>query len=129
MGLEQALEKYNNTGIDYDEIIEDLKDIRKDISDLTEQLNNFIISIASHETDEELVEDVTREIDSDLEELDNFHSEVTRRIKQAEALQQQQDENSQRAEDYKALSEMVQAYKAITKRYEELKLDDSLGKL
>ncbi len=128
MGLEQALEKYNNTGIDYDEIIEDLKDIRKDISDLTEQLNNFIISIASHETDEELVEDVTREIDSDLEELDNFHSEVTRRIKQAEALQQQ-DENSQRAEDYKALSEMVQAYKAITKRYEELKLDDSLGKL
>lgn len=128
MGLEQALEKYNNTGIDYDEIIEDLKDIRKDISDLTERLNNFIISIASHETDEELVEDVTREIDSDLEELDNFHSEVTRRIKQAEALQQQ-DENSQRAEDYKALSEMVQAYKAITKRYEELKLDDSLGKL
>lgn len=128
MGLEQALEKYNNTGIDYDEIIEDLKDIRKDISDLTERLNNFIISIASHETDEELVEGVTAEIDSDLEELDDFHSEVTRRIKQAEALQQQ-NENSQRAEDYKALSEMVQAYKAITKRYEELKLDDSLGKL
>lgn len=128
MGLEQALEKYNNTGIDYDEIIEDLKDIRKDISDLTERLNNFIISIASHETDEELVEGVTSEIDSDLEELDNFHSEVTRRIKQAEALQQQ-DENSQRAEDYKALSEMVEEYKAITNRYEELKLDDSLGRL
>lgn len=128
MKLEQALERYKNRGINYEEIIKDLTDISKDITNLTERLNRFIVNIASHETDEDLVEDVTAYIDSDLDELDNFHAEVTRRIQQAQALQEKSG-NSQRNEDYKALEEMIATYKSITKRYEELKLDDSLGKL